>query len=78
MVTRICNGITNKPNARFIILDPNGEYVRALGPTTKFKGRIFKVVAGENEHQLQVPSWFWNSSNGHHLRKRVLKHNFHY
>lgn len=51
-----------KPNARFIILDPNGEYVRALGPTTKFKGRIFKVEAGENEHQLQVPSWFWNSS----------------
>ncbi|HHH2117066.1 TPA: ATP-binding protein [Yersinia enterocolitica] len=51
-----------KPNARFIILDPNGEYARALGPTTKFKGRVFKVEAGENEHQLQVPSWFWNSS----------------
>ncbi|EGH0547129.1 ATP-binding protein, partial [Escherichia coli] len=32
-----------KPNARFIILDPNGEYTRALGPTTKFKGRVFKV-----------------------------------
>ncbi|WP_249278888.1 helicase HerA domain-containing protein, partial [Enterobacter hormaechei] len=25
-----------KPNARFIILDPNGVYARALGPTTKF------------------------------------------
>ncbi len=51
-----------KPNARFIVLDPNGEYARALGPSTKFKGRVFKVEAGEDEHQLQVPSWFWNSS----------------
>ena len=52
----------NKPNARFIILDPNGEYSRAFGPSTKFKGRVFKVEAGQNEHQLKVPSWFWNSS----------------
>ena len=51
-----------KPNARFIILDPNGEYARALGPTTKFKGRVFKVEAEGSENQLQVPSWFWNSS----------------
>lgn len=51
-----------QPNARFIILDPNGEYSRAFGPDTKFKGRIFKVEAGEKEHQLKVPSWFWNSS----------------
>ncbi len=50
------------PNARFIVLDPNGEYTRALGPSTKFKGRVFKVDAGQDEHQLQVPSWFWNSS----------------
>lgn len=51
-----------KPNARFIILDPNGEYSRAFGPSSKFKGRIFKVEAKEGEHQLKVPSWFWNSS----------------
>ncbi|MBR9902717.1 MAG: DUF87 domain-containing protein [Gammaproteobacteria bacterium] len=51
-----------KPNARFIVLDPNGEYTRALGPATKFKGRVFKVEAGNNENQLQVPSWFWNSA----------------
>ena len=51
-----------KPNARFIVLDPNGEYTRALGPSTKFKGRVFKVEAGDDEHQLQVPSWFWNSA----------------
>lgn len=51
-----------KPNARFIVLDPNGEYTRALGPATKFKGRVFKVEAGQDENQLQVPSWFWNSA----------------
>lgn len=51
-----------KPNARFIVLDPNGEYSRALGSDTKFKGRVFKVEAGEAENQLQVPSWFWNSA----------------
>jgi len=52
----------SKPNARFIVLDPNGEYTRALGPDTKFKGRVFKVEAGQDENQLQVPSWFWNSA----------------
>ncbi|MBS8269874.1 DUF87 domain-containing protein [Halomonas litopenaei] len=52
----------SKPNARFIVLDPNGEYTRALGPDTKFKGRVFKVEAGQGENQLQVPSWFWNSA----------------
>lgn len=51
-----------RPNARFIVLDPNGEYTRALGPATKYKGRVFKVEAGKGENQLQVPSWFWNSS----------------
>jgi DNA helicase HerA-like ATPase len=50
------------PNARFIVLDPNGEYTRALGPSTKFKGRVFKVEAEQGENQLQVPSWFWNSA----------------
>ena len=54
--------LETKPNARFIVLDPNGEYTRALGPTTKFKGRIFKVEAGQGENQLKVPSWFWNSA----------------
>lgn len=51
-----------RPNARFIVLDPNGEYSRALGTATKFKGRIFKVEAGKDENKLQVPSWFWNSA----------------
>ncbi|GAB2485510.1 ATP-binding protein [Algoriphagus taiwanensis] len=43
-------------NARFIILDPNGEYSKA------FEG-IAKVlqVSEEGENCLQVPLWLWNS-----------------
>lgn len=44
------------PNARFIILDPNGEYSKVF----KEKGKIFSVNSTDN--QLQVPLWFWNSS----------------
>ena len=44
------------PNARFIILDPNGEYSKVF----KDKGRIFAVSAPQNS--LQVPLWFWNSA----------------
>ena len=51
------------PNARFIILDPNGEYSRAFGggdPTVP--ARIFKVEPSGNESALKVPLWFWNSA----------------
>ena len=51
------------PNARFIVLDPNGEYKRAFGNETGvLKPRIFSVEENtkENEH-LKVPLWFWNS-----------------
>lgn len=63
-----------EPNARFIVLDPNGEYANA------FKGmsnvRTFAVKVEESAtskpsdssteskaklEQLQVPLWFWNS-----------------
>jgi hypothetical protein len=44
------------PNARFIILDPNGEYATAFGE----KARVFKV--GDENNPLEVPLWFWNSS----------------
>jgi len=51
------------PNARFIVLDPNGEYA------STFKGmgkvRVFAVDPPENSEdieQLQVPLWFWNSA----------------
>lgn len=48
------------PNARFIVLDPNGEYAN----TFKDMGnvRVFAVEPGEEVKQLQVPLWFWNSS----------------
>jgi uncharacterized protein len=51
------------PNARFIVLDPNGEYSRAFGdPSSSLKARIFKVSPEVGEILLQVPLWFWNSA----------------
>ena len=45
------------PNARFIILDPNGEYAQAfsdLGP------RVFQVDGSDSATALKVPAWLWN------------------
>ena len=51
------------PNARFIVLDPNGEYSRAFGGSESgIKARIFKVNPSGDELALQVPLWFWNSA----------------
>lgn len=53
------------PNARFIILDPNGEYSRAFSANNgASKARVFKVSPDTNagELLLQVPLWFWNSA----------------
>ncbi|MGR5472068.1 ATP-binding protein [Vibrio astriarenae] len=52
------------PNARFIILDPNGEYNRTFGPLSKYKGNLLRVEANSEagELDLKVPSWLWNSS----------------
>lgn len=53
----------SKPNSRFIVLDPNGEYTRAFaGSDTEVKARIFKVSPEEGELALKVPLWFWNSA----------------
>ncbi|MDI6638070.1 MAG: DUF87 domain-containing protein [Bacillota bacterium] len=50
------------PNARFIILDPNGEYPRAFPKDDpSVKARIFKVNPAAGEVALKVPLWFWNS-----------------
>ena len=49
-------------NARFIIIDPNGEYLNAFNDITKV--RKFKVTLDESENgveQLKVPAWMWNS-----------------
>lgn len=51
------------PNARFIVLDPNGEYSRAFPKDdATVKARIFKVNPAEGELPLKVPLWFWNSA----------------
>jgi DNA helicase HerA-like ATPase len=51
------------PNARFIVLDPNGEYARAFAKDTgKLQARLFKVNPEQDEKQLLVPLWFWNSA----------------
>lgn len=50
------------PNARFIVLDPNGEYSRAFRNDTAIKARLFKVSPGDGELALKVPLWFWNSA----------------
>lgn len=48
------------PNARFIVLDPNGEYANTFRDMSKV--RVFAVEPSEGIEQLQVPLWFWNSA----------------
>lgn len=51
------------PNARFIILDPNGEYSRAFrSETGVLKPRIFRADKDAGKDQLKVPLWLWNSA----------------
>ena len=45
------------PNARFIILDPNGEYSQALGDLGP---RVFQVEDANPAKTLKVPAWLWN------------------
>jgi uncharacterized protein len=49
-----------KPNARFIILDPNGEYAHAFKDS--ISARIFAVEPTGTLKQLQAPLWFWNTN----------------
>lgn len=48
------------PNARFIILDPNGEYANTFKDMDEVK--VFSVKSDEDKQQLQVPLWLWNSA----------------
>ena len=48
-----------RPNARFIVLDPNGEYARAF---QDLDVRIFRVDSGAGRERLQVPAWLWNGA----------------
>ncbi|KEQ51460.1 ATPase [Sphingobium chlorophenolicum] len=50
------------PNARFIILDPNGEYARAFADQKDYV-RLFRVPpvnAEVGERALRLPAWLWN------------------
>lgn len=44
-------------NARFIILDPNGEYGKVFGD----KARVLQVDGELDNNKLEVPLWLWNS-----------------
>jgi uncharacterized protein len=53
------------PNARFVVLDPNGEYSRAFEDAKPpLKAKLFQVdpAAGSASKALHIPLWFWNSS----------------
>lgn len=48
---------TGPPNARFIVLDPNGEYKDAFKDIAGL--RVFRP--GDADNPLQIPAWLWNS-----------------
>lgn len=48
------------PNARFIVLDPNGEYANTFRDMGQV--RRYAVEPIEEIKQLQIPLWFWNSA----------------
>ena len=47
------------PNARFVILDPNGEYTNAFDD---LHAKKYAVSIADDVKQLQLPLWFFNSS----------------
>lgn len=50
-------------NARFIVLDPNGEYTHAFDDVVKHVRKFCVSISDEEDEikQLQVPAWMWNS-----------------
>jgi len=50
-------GREGEPNARFIVLDPNGEYARAFADLSV---RLFQVAPQGGAAALKVPAWLWN------------------
>jgi uncharacterized protein len=47
------------PHARFIVLDPNGEYRSTFHDLDDV--RVFQVAPKEGARPLRVPAWIWNS-----------------
>lgn len=56
---RTSAGQSAQPNARFIVLDPNGEYARAF---KDLDIRLFQVEASDQSEPLKVPAWLWNGA----------------
>lgn len=58
------NALHRSPNARFIILDPNGEYINAFSDLKSDMEVIRCSVKDidESSDQLKVPAWMWTSS----------------
>lgn len=50
-----------KANARFLILDPNGEYLKTFAGAS-ISTNVFKVGGSDNDRALKVPLWLWNSN----------------
>ena len=55
------NEIHHSPNARYIILDPNGEYGTAFNDLEVEVDR-YSIKSIEGSNQLRVPAWMWTSS----------------
>lgn len=56
---RAATALNSEPNARFIVLDPNGEYAWAFAG---LNARLFQVEPQEGApaRPLKVPAWLWN------------------
>lgn len=50
-----------RPNARFIILDPNGEYSEAFADFDEVRRFQVSPKDGEGAEELLMPAWIWNS-----------------
>ncbi|MDN5912862.1 MAG: DUF87 domain-containing protein [Yaniella sp.] len=50
--------VETEPNARFIVLDPNGEYSKTF---KDLGAKVFSVAPDKDSEQLQVPLWLWNT-----------------
>jgi DNA helicase HerA-like ATPase len=57
------DGSSQNLNARFIILDPNGEYTKTFDDLTDTvrKFRVKYDLHDDSGNQLRVPAWMWNS-----------------
>lgn len=57
-LNRAAGALTGPPNARFIVLDPNGEYAQTF---QDLGAKVFSVEPSDGAEQLEIPLWFWNT-----------------